>query len=171
MPKPGIRNESPEEKNNVISISEWHEMALQGTELPLRIPIHGNSMFPLIRKDTDYVTIKPMKSMPEAGDIVLFADLPRERYVLHRVWKTDGSQLMTWGDNSNAPDGWISQDTVWGKVILIERGRIKIRPNAKKGCFFAKLWHPLRKAYYRSVAIARDIYHRVRRRIRKIRKE
>ena len=44
-------------------------------------------MSPLIRYKKDYVTIIPLEAPPVSGDIVLFADFTRDRYVMHRVWK------------------------------------------------------------------------------------
>lgn len=124
-----------------LSVPEWHEMALQGKAPDMRIRIHGTSMSPLIRIDRDYVTICPLNEKAEVGDIVLFADPNRERYVLHRVWKTGEGWALTWGDNCPKPDGWIPEDRLWGKVTLIERGRRTIRPDRASGMRLARVWH------------------------------
>ena len=125
-----------------LTISEWHELAREGSAPPMRIQVHGNSMYPMIRINRDYVTIRPPEDRPEAGDIVLFADPPRSRYVLHRVWQTDGDRVLTWGDNCLGPDGWIPLDLVWGRVTLIERGRRTICPDRASGLRLARIWHP-----------------------------
>ena len=88
-----------------LTISEWHSMAREGTAIPVRILIKGDSMFPLIRINRDYVTVLPLDEQPEKGDIVMFADQVKQRYVLHRVWKIEGDRVMTWGDNCSRPDG------------------------------------------------------------------
>ena len=36
----------------------------------------------------------------------------------------------------------IAMEKVWGKAVLIERGRRKIRTDPKKGQVLAKIWHP-----------------------------
>lgn len=147
----------------VITIPEWHQMALENKDLPMRIPIHGNSMFPLIRMDRDYVTILPLKEMPEVGDIVLYDDPLRECYVLHRVWMIQDKNILTWGDNSYNTDGWRPLEDIWGKAVLIERGRIKIKPNPKSGLIWAKIWHRTAKTYRRCRGLAAGVYHRVSR--------
>ena len=147
----------------VFTIPEWHEMALEHTAPPMRIPIHGNSMFPLIRMDRDYVTILPLTDMPEVGDIVLYDDPQRECYVLHRVWMIQDKNILTWGDNSYNTDGWRPLEDIWGKVVLIERGRIKIKPDPKRGLIWAKIWHSTAKSYRRCRGLAAGVYHRVKR--------
>ncbi len=134
--------------DQTITVSQWHEMALAGTDLPMRIPIHGVSMYPLIRKDRDLVTILPVREPVVPGDIVLFSDPAADRYVLHRVIETDGQRVLTWGDNCAHADGWIPMDRVWGKARLIERGRLTLRPDPRKGLRWARFWRRrLARAY------------------------
>lgn len=154
-------------QNTKITIPEWHAMAQAGHPVPMRIPIHGVSMFPLIRIDRDIVTIVPLEGKPEIGDIVLFSDPARGRYVLHRVWKTEEERVLTWGDNCELPDRWLPWDAVWGQAVLIERGRRVIRPDPRKGLIWAKIWHVLGKGYRWSlprIARAKRIISRIGRR-------
>ncbi len=131
-----------------ISIPEWHAMAQAGRIVPMRIPIHGISMYPLIRMDRDMVTIMPVEERPRVGDIVLFCDPKRERYVLHRLWKAEENRAFTWGDNCENPDGWMEWDKIWGKAVLIERGKLRITPDPKKGLRLARVWHKARNPFY-----------------------
>ena len=124
-----------------LSIPEWHQMALTGTMLPVRIMIGGSSMEPVIRCNKDYVNIIPASDNFSVGDIVLISDPRKERYFVHRVWDIKNDQVLTWGDNCIGPDGWIPSEYVWGKVVLIERNGRKIIPDASKGVHWAKLWH------------------------------
>ena len=124
-----------------LLISDWHEICLSGTPLPIRTLIHGNSMFPSIRMDRDYVTVMPVRGEVKAGDIVLFADPYEDRFVLHRVWRAEGDRVLTWGDNCSAPDRQIPADAVYGRVVLIERGKMKIRPDRRRGLVLARFWH------------------------------
>ena len=124
-----------------LSIPEWHEMALTGVKLPVRIMIGGASMEPVIRCNRDYVNIIPALGNFSVGDIVLISDPRKERYFLHRVWEIKDGQVLTWGDNCVGPDGWIPSEYIWGKVTSIERNGRKIRTDAKKGKHWAKLWH------------------------------
>lgn len=131
--------------DRTLSIPEWHELALEGTMLPMRILIHGGSMMPLIRRGRDYVTIVPVSGRLAIGDIVLFSDPHKERYVLHRVWKLDGERVQTWGDSCESPDAWLQTADVWGKAVLIERGRRRIIPDPRKGRALARIWHVVGK--------------------------
>ena len=144
-----------------LSISQWHGMALDGKAVPMRIPIHGGSMFPLIRMDRDYVTILPLEEELQAGDIVLICDPAADRYVLHRVWRLKNGKALTWGDNCPRADGWQPLDSIWGKAALIERGKHTIRPDRKKGMRLARFWHiagyAYRPAFYAVMAVKRRI--------------
>ncbi len=130
-----------------ISILDWHRMALEGEAPSARILLNGNSMFPLVRKNKDYVTIDQLEHELQIGDIVLFHESKMEKYVVHRVWEIRDDQVLTWGDNCSFPDGWLSKDSVWGKVTLIEHGRRQIIPNPKRGLRWAKFWHKVGKVY------------------------
>ena len=123
-------------------------MAQEGAAPPTRIQLNGGSMEPLIRARKDYVTIIPKEDTPSVGDIVLFADPDMERYVVHRVWKVSNTSVYTWGDNCFRPDGWIPCKNVWGKVVLIERGKYKIRSHPRLGMAWAWSWHQVKKLYH-----------------------
>ena len=83
------------------------------------------------------------------GDIVMYAEPGSMRYVTHRIWEIRNGKIQTWGDNCVKPDAWIPTDAVWGKIILIERGKRKIMPNPEKGIRWARFWHVVGK-YYRT---------------------
>lgn len=133
--------------NRKLSIPEWHELAQNGTKIPVRILLNGWSMEPLIRMNKDYVTIVPLDTTPQIGDIVMFEDQNGERFITHRVWNLDDQRVLTWGDNCLNPDGWLPAGCVWGKIVLIERGKRKIRPNPEKGMKWARFWHHAGKIY------------------------
>ena len=131
-----------------LSLAEWHKLAEEGVCPPMRIRVSGISMFPLIRHQRDYVTIRPIRETPIRGDIILFADPRREkRYVLHRAWQVGTETVLPWGDNCTVPDGWIPLSHVLGKAVLIERGKRKIEPDPVKGLRLAKCWHITGKGY------------------------
>ena len=147
-----------------LTIPEWHAMAQSGTAVPMRILIHGGSMYPLIRMDRDYVTIMPIKEKIRVGDIVLFSDPYQDRYVLHRVWRIEGNRVLTWGDNCRRPDPWMPLDAIWGKAALIERGKKRIVPHPARGVRMAWIWHPLSDKF----RYLRGVWAAVRRRIKRI---
>lgn len=144
-----------------LSIPQWRAMAQSGTVIPMRIPIHGGSMYPLIRMDRDPVTIMPLQDTFQVGDIVLFSDPEMERYVLHRVWKIDGERVLTWGDNCPCPDAWLPVDAIWGKAVLIERGKRKICPDPVKGLRLARFWHVCGRGYRYGARIVRGVKRRI----------
>lgn len=109
-----------------LSIQEWVKLAEQNIDIPVRISLHGISMEPLVCKDRDFVTIIPMKRDLLVGDIVLFADMKRDRYVVHRVWKLTDDSVCTWGDNCYNADGWFPKSAIKGLVIKVEKAEGKI---------------------------------------------
>ena len=147
--------------NHSLSVSEWHKLSLEGTMLPVRTLISGYSMEPLIRYNRDYVTVIPLSESLAEGDIVLFSDPYQKRYVLHRVWTLENERVLTWGDNCDRPDAWMTVNDIWGKVILIERGKHKITPDAQKGLLYARLWHITGRAYRKLRGTVSRVYHRI----------
>ena len=143
-----------------LSVTEWHLLAEEGNAPPVRIQLQGNSMFPLIRVNRDYVTVAAPDGEFAVGDIVLFADEKRDRYVMHRVWEVKEDRILTWGDNCDGPDGWLPLSAVWGKAVLIKRGRRRIVPEPKKGMRRAKLWHRLGKVYRFAAKVKNKIFQR-----------
>ena len=55
-----------------LPIDQWHEMGQAGDMIPVTIPLAGDSMRPLIRRNRDKVTIIPLNRELQIGDIVLF---------------------------------------------------------------------------------------------------
>lgn len=149
--------------NKSLSILEWHQMAEKGKAPPVRITLSGYSMNPLIRGYRDYVTIMPMEGMPEIGDIVLFCEPEKNRYVMHRVWALKDDRVLTWGDNCRKPDGWMMVEDIWGKAVMIERGKRVIHPDPQKGKRWATFWHPLGRIYRSGRRIKRGVLCGIRR--------
>ena len=133
--------------NKSLSIPEWHQMAMEGKAPPVRILLNGGSMFPLIRWNKDYVTIVALDRTLVPGDIVLVSEPGIGRYVMHRVWEVRDGQVLTWGDNCAKPDNWVPINAVWGRTVLIERGKREIHPDPVKGIRWANFWHKAGKGY------------------------
>ncbi len=150
--------------NMSLSIPEWYRMAMEGNAPPVRILLNGGSMFPLIRWNRDHVTIIPLDRELVIGDIVLISEPNTDRYIVHRVWNIRDGQVLTWGDSCTRPDGWFPMDSIWGRVVLIERGRQDIRTDPQRGMRWARFWHQAGKVYH--------LYKRIRdgvaRRIKKL---
>ena len=126
--------------------------------MPIRIQVRGNSMYPLIRSQRDYVTIRPLEGVPQRGDVILFADPHRNaRYPLHRVWRIDGDTVLPWGDNCAAPDGLVPFSNIWGKAVLVERGKRRIELDPVKGLRMAKIWHVVGRLWRFGLRVKRKI--------------
>ena len=146
-----------------LTIEEWHALTAKGVQIPMRIPLTGNSMFPLVRYGRDHVNVAPLNGSPAVGDIVLFTDPPRNRYVMHRVWQIKDGMALTWGDNCVAPDGWMPVENLWGKAVSIERGKRIIQTDPAKGMKWAAFWHRAGKAYRFGKRIKEGILRRIKR--------
>jgi len=147
--------------NNKLTIDQWHDKSVKGHFIPLHIPIYGVSMFPLIRYEKDLVTIVPLKETPVVGDIVLFHDA-MNRYVLHRVVYICDGVITTRGDNCLGPDAPLTLDDIWGKAVLIQRGKRQIKPNPKRGMRHARCWYRASKIYRFLMRVLRFIYKRIK---------
>jgi signal peptidase I len=87
------------------------------------IPLHGNSMLPLLR-DGDQLLVTPRIDEIRLGDIVVFQ---RDgEWVSHRVLRveeggTNGLSLHTKGDRVIRPDKPFSVNLLVGKVLAVRR--------------------------------------------------
>jgi hypothetical protein len=85
----------------------------------VRMTVSGRSMWPFIR-DGDVVEIAPPPPGLTLGAVVL-AQLPDERYSLHRLVARSGAAWVLRGDNNGAPDGVAPRERVMGVVMAVER--------------------------------------------------
>lgn len=108
------------------------------------------------------MTVVPIQGEIVAGDIVLFSDGNPDRYIVHRVWKVKNGEVLTWGDNCSAPDGWIPLEAVLGKIVLIERGKRTIHPKPQKGLRWARFWRIIRPGYRFYQRIRQKIARRIK---------
>lgn len=134
-----------------ISVEAWHTLAGEGSTIPIRIGLDGDSMRPLIRRQRDKVTIVPLTRPPRPGDIVLFAD-SAGRYVVHRIWKTTDTYVVTLGDHCTKPDEPLRYDQIWGLITDVKRGHRTIPLDTPMARAYGKLWMallPMRKRYYK----------------------
>ena len=133
-----------------MSIASWYALAEEGTALPMRIPLEGDSMRPLIRRGRDRVTIVPLTRTLKRGDVVLF-ESPPGRYVVHRVYRLKEGRVQTLGDHCWNPDPWMPEKQVLGQVVQAERGKMKIPLDTKAARTFGRTWMALlpgRRVYF-----------------------
>lgn len=144
------------EETRRISIAQWHALARSGTVLPMRIPLDGDSMRPLIRRNRDLVSIIPLTRPLKRGDVVLF-EYPAGRYVVHRVRRMKESHVQTLGDHCWNPDPWMPQDCVLGLVTEAERNGRRIPFDTPFARGLGRVWMaglPLRRLWWKCKALA-----------------
>lgn len=146
--------EAAEERR--ISIAQWHALAQRGVVLPMCIPLDGDSMRPLIRRERDRVTIVPLSRPLRRGDVVLF-EYPAGRYVVHRVYRMRDESVQTLGDHCWNPDPWMPLKSVLGLAIQFERDGKTIRLDNRPAWCMGRIWMaglPLRRCWWKSRALA-----------------
>ena len=125
-------------KIKTISVEDWHALVQSDVDISVDIQLYGNSMYPLIRRLKDQVTVrKCCRVLP--GDIVLF-QRSDGKYVIHRVWKMENGQVMTMGDNCRYPDPWMPESEVLGQVTHIRRGKHSICVDTPVWRFVGRIW-------------------------------
>lgn len=146
-----------------IGIAEWCALAAEGSAPPVTIFLEGNSMMPLIRRGKDSVTIAALQRPLRIGDVVLITT-GADRYVVHRVWRINGTTIRTLGDNCVNPDPWIPQECVLGQAILYSRNNVKHRLDTTAARLWGRAWmavFPLRKCCIQLKSIVRRYYRKL----------
>ena len=125
---------------NDILIPELARLLSEGKEV--RFTPAGVSMRPFIEGDKDSVILAPLNRAPRRGDILLAQVQTlcgRTTYVLHRLIRIEGEQLILMGDGNLAGTEVCSRGDVIGVVTRIEspKGRRKMLTRGY-------LWYSLR---------------------------
>lgn len=130
--------------NNDLFFIEVTRMLSQGRSVTLRAK--GKSMYPFISGGRDTVELRKTDTL-SVGDIVL-AEVPERGYVLHRIYKMEGEQLVLMGDGNLRATERCRKEDVLGKVVRILRnGRCvecsSFAERFKSGCW--RLLLPIRR--------------------------
>ena len=96
----------------------------------LRFQAQGSSMQPLVR-DGDILLDQPAGSRQvRVGDVVLCSSQAEHLIVVHRVMRKrltrDGIRYLVQGDQVSQPDGWMTDEQVFGQLIAIDRNDLQI---------------------------------------------
>ena len=132
-----------------LSVEEWAKLVQQNADdaciIPVWVRVISGSMLPFIRANKDDILLVPVKPDElKIGDIVLFPiKHVRGDYCLHRVYKMKGDMVQTFGDNCNAPDGWMQKEKIIGKAILIKHGRVTIDCEKIRWKIVFRIWTSL----------------------------
>lgn len=150
-------------ETRLLTIPQWRELAQSGTVLPMRIPLDGDSMRPLIRRGRDRVTFVPLDRPLKRGDVALF-EAPPGRYVAHRVYRLEDNRVQTLGDHCWNPEPWLPVSAALGLAIQVERGKRTIPLDCPFMRTLGRIWMvllPLRRAYWKARALAGRILRKV----------
>ena len=143
-------------ETRLLTIPLWRELAQSGTVLPMRIPLDGDSMRPLMSRGRDRVTFVLLDRPLKRGDVALF-EAPPGRYVAHRVYRLEGNRVQTLGDHCWNPDPWMPVSAVLGLAIQVERGKRTIPLDCPFMRALGRIWMallPLRRGYWKVRALA-----------------
>jgi hypothetical protein len=96
----------------------------------LRFQARGSSMQPLVR-DGDILLVQPAGCHRiRVGDVVLCSSQAEHRVIVHRVVRKrltrDGMRYLVQGDQVSHPDGWMSDEQIFGQLIAIDRNDLQI---------------------------------------------
>ncbi len=103
-----------------VSLEKWRELGENGVIIPLKIPLQGSSMEPLIRSRKDIVTVMPLVGDPMVGDIILFRRNDGKN-IVHRVYRIFPDGIQTWGDNCQRPDAPRKREDIYGLIVSMEK--------------------------------------------------
>ena len=125
---------------NDILIPELARLLAEGKEV--RFTPSGVSMRPYIEGDRDSVVLAQLNRDPRVGDILL-AQVEtlcgNKTYVLHRLVRIEGSELILQGDGNLAGEEHCNAADVIGRVIRIENPK-----GHRKLLTRGRLWYVLR---------------------------
>jgi len=92
-----------------------------GKGMRARFLARGFSMSPFI-KDGDIVTVSPLPGRrPGVGEVVAFTSPDARKLIVHRIVGRRGTAYLARGDSNSQTDGWVSEESILGRVTGVER--------------------------------------------------
>lgn len=126
--------------DNVQFFSEIGRMLSEGHTVTFRAK--GGSMYPFIQDGRDRLRLEKVREVA-VGDVVLVR-LPDQDYVLHRVYKMNGSEgMVLMGDGNLCATEHCRRENVVGKVTGILRNGRWIDCSSRKERIKVLLWRKL----------------------------
>jgi signal peptidase len=129
----------------VLNGPDFHDLARQILENGhrLRFRATGESMQPFILNH-DVLEVAPVVGKEIKSGDVLLVETNDGRIIAHRVVKLgrDGknSIYLIRADNSPFPDGWFRNETILGRVELVQRGDLRIGLTSFQQRLKAHIW-------------------------------
>jgi len=104
---------------------------------------HGVSMLPLIRQGKDNVELSPLPKIINRYDIILY-QRRNGKYVLHRVVRIEGDQLLMMGDNQFVIERGITRENALALVTAVYRKNTRIKTSNLIYRIYSILWYKMR---------------------------
>ncbi len=141
--------------SNSVLFQEVAEVVASGHRV--EIVGKGNSMFPLIRGETDKIVLRKTDSRSIEKGNLLLVKLANGNYVLHRVKKHDTHTVILQGDaNLRSVETCRREDVIAEAVEVIRDGK-----RITKGSFVWKLFGLLSLQPYRIRRVVLTVWRRV----------
>lgn len=124
-----------------VAAEEYMEDLLQTLEYTESVPlvISGSSMDPFLVHGRDTVFLTKLKRPVKKGDMLLYRRVGG-RYVLHRVVKVQGQQLVLIGDGQLSIEPGIRTEQVLATVSAVRRKGKLLKPGHPTWVFYEKIW-------------------------------
>lgn len=121
----------------IISLSSW----AKAKGLTHCFIYHGPSMNPTFHNG-DFLYLRSTARRFIKGDVIVFTDVPENRYIVHRIISATPEHLITRGDHNCLFDRSITKDQIVGKVELVEtKTGINKVVDGFSGLVIARFWY------------------------------
>lgn len=145
--------------SNMVQVSQkdliplMEEVLKEGKKV--RFTVSGNSMWPWLIHQRDSVLLEGLENKRlKKGDIILFQAY-ENHYVLHRITRKVRGGYITTGDGNLTRDGFVPEDKVIGKAVVLYRKNTEILCGQWKWRIVAWFWmagFPIRKHLAKLIA-------------------
>lgn len=137
-------------KNMAIPMAELVQLLQLQMETAGSAPltVTGNSMYPMLKHRRDSVVLTPVTKPLKRADLILYRR-QNGAYVLHRILRVKGEQLICCGDNQYRTET-IDARQVLAVVTAFTRKGKTYQVTDKGYCRYVAFWvglHPLRWLY------------------------
>lgn len=123
---------------NSLFFAEIASAVASGERVEIRAK--GNSMLPFIRDGIDHIILeKPTQESFQKGRLLLF-ELSGSRYLMHRVKRVNGEQLLLQGDGNLSNLEGCTREQVIAQATAVIRGGKTIKEGSLRWNLFRYLW-------------------------------
>lgn len=142
-------------------VSALRELVAEGHSVSMLIA--GNSMFPFLIHNRDYIYFEKPNRELRVGDPVFF-QRDNGKFVMHRICKVnpDGTFNLI-GDNQTGVEPGIRRDQIFALVTQVKRNGKLLKPGDFWWEFFEKVWIriiPLRRFVWRAYCVKNKLFRK-----------